>query len=73
VDNSLIEIDFVIQRGTNILPFEVKAEQNVKSKSLKTFIDSNPELKGVRFSMLDRIDQGWMTNIPLYDVMAILS
>ena len=71
--NSLIEIDFVIQRGTNILPIEVKAEQNVKSKSLKTFIDSNPELKGIRFSMLDRIDQGWMTNIPLYDVMAILA
>lgn len=73
VDNSLIEIDFVIQRGTNILPIEVKAEQNVKSKSLKTFIDKNPELKGIRFSMLDRMDQGWMTNIPLYDVMAILA
>ena len=71
VDNSLIEIDFVIQHDTKIVPIEVKAEQNVKSKSLKTFIDKHPELKGVRFSMLDRIDQGWMTNIPLYDVMAM--
>lgn len=66
VDNSSIEIDFLVQRNDAVVPIEVKAEVNVKSKSLKTFINSNPGLKGVRFSMLPYQDQEWMTNIPLY-------
>lgn len=66
VDNSTIEIDFLVQRRDKVVPIEVKAEVNVKAKSLKTFIDSNPDLKGVRFSMLPYQEQGWMTNIPLY-------
>ena len=66
VDNSTIEIDFMLQMDSRVLPVEVKAEQNVKSKSLRTFINNNPELKGVRFSMKDYVDQGWMENIPLY-------
>lgn len=68
VDNSSIEIDFVIQHGTAVVPIEVKAEANVKSKSLKTFIDNNPHLRGLRFSMKDYIDQQWMVNVPLYAV-----
>ena len=66
VDNSTIEIDFVTQWHDEVVPIEVKAEVNVKSKSLRTFIDNNPDLKGVRYSMLPYKDQGWMTNIPLY-------
>lgn len=66
VDNSTIEIDFVIQRDGIVTPIEVKAEENVKSKSLKTFIDNNPTLKGLRLSMKDYIEQHWMVNVPLY-------
>ena len=33
-----MELDFVLQVGTEILPVEVKAEENVKSKSLRLFI-----------------------------------
>lgn len=66
VDNSSIEIDFIVQRNDTVVPIEVKAVVNVKSKSLKTFVDGNPGLKGVRFSMLPYQDQEWMTNIPLY-------
>lgn len=68
VDNSTIEIDFVVQTGSQVVPVEVKAEENVKAKSLKTFIDKNPTLKALRFSMLDFKDQGWMVNFPLYAV-----
>lgn len=71
VDNSTIEIDFLTQRGNAVVPIEVKAEVNVKSKSLHTFINKNPELKGIRFSMLPYQEQDWMTNIPLYACMAI--
>lgn len=73
VDNSTIEIDFVVQTGSQVVPVEVKAEENVKAKSLKTFIDKNPTLKALRFSMLDFKDQGWMVNFPLYAVGLINS
>lgn len=73
VDNSTIEIDFVVQTGSQVVPVEVKAEENVKAKSLKTFIDKNPTLKALRFSMLDFKDQGWMVNFPLYAVGLIIS
>ena len=46
---------------------EVKAEENVKSKSLRTFIQNNPELKGIRISMNSRKEQDWLLNLPLYD------
>ena len=70
VDNSTIEIDFLAQRDNHVVPIEVKAEVNVKSKSLRTFISNNPELEGIRFSMLPYKEQDWMTNIPLYACMA---
>ena len=66
VEGSRIEIDFVVQMGTAVYPIEVKAEENLQSKSLKTFVGNHPELKGIRLSMRPYIDQGWMENIPLY-------
>ena len=66
VDNSTIEIDFLAAYKDHVVPIEVKAEVNVKSKSLRTFITRNPGLKGLRFSMLPYEQQDWMTNIPLY-------
>lgn len=62
------EIDFVIQKDNKIIPIEVKAEVNVKARSLRQFITNNPDLKGVRYSMLGYIDQGWMENVPLYAI-----
>ena len=59
--NSQLEIDFIIQCGGRIIPTEVKAEENVKSKSLKTFVQVQyPNLKGLRISMKQYVDQdGW--------------
>lgn len=65
------EIDFVIQKDNKIIPIEVKAEVNVKARSLRQFITNNPELKAVRFSMLGYAEQDWMTIIPLYYISAI--
>ena len=62
------EIDFVIQRDDKIVPIEVKAEVNVEARSLRQFITNNPDLKGVRYSMLGYIDQGWVENVPLYAI-----
>lgn len=66
VDNSTIEIDYAIQMGEAVYPVEVKAEVNLQSKSLKTFMESHPELKALRLSMQNHIDQGWVENLPLF-------
>jgi hypothetical protein len=59
-----MEIDFVIQKE-EVHPIEVKAEENRRSKSLKTVIENNPELTGWRFSMSGYRKQDWLINIPL--------
>lgn len=66
VENSTIEIDFLTQWHDCVIPIEVKAEVNVKAKSLHTFINNNPELQGLRFSMLPYKKQDWVINVPLY-------
>lgn len=62
---STVEIDFIVQHGGRVIPIEVKAETNVRSKSLRTFVSAHPELHAIRFSMLPYQDQGWMENMPL--------
>ncbi len=63
-----LELDFLIQHGTEIVPIEAKAEENLRSKSLASFVSSHPGMHGIRFSMSDYREQEWMTNIPLYAV-----
>lgn len=67
------ELDFIVQRGSRIIPIEVKAEENVKAKSLRAFITANPNLKGMRLSMSDYRDQDWMENFPLYSILDVLA
>ena len=74
-DNSKIEIDYLVQTYSRLIPIEVKAEDNVKSKSLRQFITidhAEKQLKGLRCSMKPYIDQGWMENIPLYSIAAYI-
>lgn len=65
------ELDFVIQCQEQILPIEVKAEENLHAKSLRSFIGRHPELTGLRLSMSDYREEEWMTNVPLYAVSLI--
>lgn len=65
------EVDFLLQHGSRIIPVEVKAEENVRARSLRQFVQDNPGLKGLRFSMSDYRDQEWMENVPLYAVFCI--
>lgn len=62
------EIDFILQWDNRVFPIEVKAKENVRSRSLSQFINDNSNLKGLRISMKDYIDEYWMENIPLYSV-----
>lgn len=67
-EDSRLEIDFFAQHKGVVSPIEVKAEENLRSKSLSAFISANPQLKAIRFSMLPYKEQDWMRNIPLYAV-----
>ncbi|MBR1703392.1 MAG: ATP-binding protein [Lachnospiraceae bacterium] len=62
---SPLEIDFLVQKN-ELYPIEVKAEENLKSKSLRAVYESNNTLKPCRFSMSGYREQEWMTNVPLY-------
>ena len=67
-DNSTLEIDFVVQHDAHVIPIEVKAEENLRAKSLRQFVTDNHGLHGVRFSMSDYREQDWLTNVPLWAV-----
>ena len=68
--DSTVEIDFLVQRGAEVVPIEVKASENLQSKSLRTFVSAHKGLKGVRFSLSPFRRQEWMCNVPLYAVGA---
>ncbi len=67
-DRGSCEIDFVIDTGEQIIPIEVKAETNLRAKSLKTYRERfEPELS-VRTSMADYKKEDWLLNLPLYAI-----
>lgn len=72
-DRTPAEIDFVVQHNDRIVPIEVKASTNVKSKSLAQFIKDNEGLKGLRLSLCQYKDQEWMVNVPIYALSAQMS
>lgn len=72
-DNSQLELDFVIQVDTQVVPVEVKAEENLQAKSLKVTLANNPGMRGLRFSMSDYREQEGITNVPLYGARDFIS
>ncbi len=65
-DRSSCEVDFVIDSGDQIIPIEVKAEVNLKAKSLGVYKEKyNPSI-AIRTSMADYKQEAWLLNVPLY-------
>lgn len=67
-DKGSFEQDFLVQKGKDIVPIEVKAEGNIRSQSLKAYYEKFHPNEAVRFSALKYKKQDWMVNIPLYAV-----
>lgn len=67
-ENSQLEIDFLLQRKGKVIPLEVKAEENLRAKSLKIFVDKYSFPEGIRTSMREYREQDWVINVPLYAV-----
>ena len=75
-ENSTVEVDFLVQTYGRLIPIEVKAEENVKSKSLRQFVTidhADKKLKGLRCSMQPYVDQDWMENIPLFSILSYMN
>lgn len=70
-ERSTAEVDFVVQSNNRVIPIEVKAETNVRSKSFKYFYDKFEPEYAVRSSMLQYSKESWLDNIPLYGVSTI--
>ena len=67
-DRGSCEIDFVIDNGELVVPVEVKAEINLKAKSLKTYSEKYDPQISVRTSMADYKKEERLINIPLYAI-----
>jgi len=71
-DRGSCEVDFVIDTGEQIVPVEVKAEVNLRAKSLKTYQGRfSPEVS-IRTSMADYKEEEWLINLPLYAIDQII-
>lgn len=64
--NSQMEIDFLIQKKGDVIPIEVKAEENLRARSLRQFAADYSPIEAFRLSMSDYRRESWMTNLPLY-------
>lgn len=70
-DRGSCEVDFVVDTGEKVVPVEVKAEVNLKAKSLKTYSEKySPEIS-VRTSMSNYKKEDWLVNVPLYAIEEI--
>jgi uncharacterized protein len=71
-EKATAEVDFLLQHKNEIIPLEVKAEENLKSKSLKVYVEKFKPKNAIRTSMHNYRAESWLTNIPLYAVHGIV-
>lgn len=57
--------------GSDMIPVEVKAEQNLQAKSLKVYREKYEPKLSIRTSMADHKREDWLLNLPLWAVETI--
>ncbi|MBP5232110.1 MAG: ATP-binding protein [Planctomycetes bacterium] len=76
-DDSRTEVDFLVQEGMGVAPIEVKAAENVKAKSLKSYIERFKPQKAYRYSLKGHQEDSiplegggvcCLVNVPLYAI-----
>ena len=67
-DNGSCEVDFLVDTGDNVVPVEVKAEVNLKAKSLRMYVEKFSPRIAIRTSMTDYKSEDWLVNLPLYAI-----
>ncbi|OJV34311.1 MAG: hypothetical protein BGO29_08560 [Bacteroidales bacterium 36-12] len=71
-ENGRAEVDFVVQHAGKVIPIEVKAEENLQAKSLKSYCQKYNSQLALRTSMSDYRKEDWLINIPLYAIGEIV-
>ena len=70
-ENSTAEIDFLLQFNSLVYPIEVKAETNLKAKSLKVFCEKYQNNNAIRISLADYKKEVNLINYPLYMINSL--
>ena len=71
-DKGNAELDFVVDTGEDIIPIEVKAETNLKAKSLGVYYEKFKPSISVRTAMTEYKHEDWLKNIPLWGIEYII-
>lgn len=70
-DTGTAETDFAVELAGGVLPIEVKAGENLRSKSLRVACEKFGLDRAVRTSLAPYRDDGWLVNIPLWAIGAL--
>ena len=70
-DGGTAEVDFVVQRKQDIVPVEVKANRNLKAKSLAVYNEKYAPALSVRASLAPYASHGTLVDLPLYALSAL--
>lgn len=63
---NMAEVDFVIQHQNEIIPIEVKSDENIKSRSLSVYRNHFSPPLSIRFSMRNLKREDGLINLPLF-------
>ena len=69
--SSTAELDFVLQKGNQIIGIEVKKGEHVRSRSLSVFVDSYKPAYSIRLSLKNFGEKDGLKSVPLYAVFCI--
>lgn len=65
------EVDFVIQRGSHLIPVEVKSADNTKAKSLKVYMETYKPDYAIKLSAKNFSFEDGKKTVPLYAAFCI--
>lgn len=65
-EKGMAELEYIIQLENQNITIEVKSNENLQAKSLKSFAQKYETKINVRTSMSDYRREEWLINIPLY-------
>lgn len=65
------ELDFVLQKGSDIVGVEVKAGEHVRSRSLNVFVNAYKPAYSIRFSLKNFGSDETMKYVPLYAAFCV--
>lgn len=72
-EDSKGEIEFIIQAGEKVYPLEVKSGRDTQAATFKNLLIKQPELYGIRTSMMNYQENINMVNVPLYGIGSYVS